>query len=227
MKSPACSVLFAITLLLSLLHACQAFLSTPPSSNVRSFTGRIPCTPLNLAKKKRRRRKDSSPDDLPDFDLGDEDDAPPAPKKQLSPDEITDAMMGTSNKPLRSVKELVSDRSLEKNFQFDDPDDPLPDLAELAQKSKSVPVGKKKARAEARRMAAMEQEETPDLVEGFSGLLSQVPGLNSEREMPTMKILENLTWLGIFLLVAWEIYINSPLFDRAAPLTPIVYEFLM
>jgi hypothetical protein len=27
--------------------------------------------------------------------------------------------------------------------------------------------------------------------------------------------------------VAWEIYINSPLFQRAAPLTPIVYAFFM
>ena len=37
------------------------------------------------------------------------------------------------------------------------------------------------------------------------------------------KLLEAGTWLGIFLLVAWEFYINSPLFDRAAPMAPVVY----
>ena len=34
-------------------------------------------------------------------------------------------------------------------------------------------------------------------------------------------------WVGIFILVGWEVYINSPLFDRAAPLAPLVYEILM
>lgn len=34
-------------------------------------------------------------------------------------------------------------------------------------------------------------------------------------------------WLGIFLLVGWEFYLNSPLFDRAAPMAPVLYEILM
>eukprot|EP00977_Amphora_coffeiformis_P010979 scaffold2614_cov132-Amphora_coffeaeformis.AAC.6 len=38
-----------------------------------------------------------------------------------------------------------------------------------------------------------------------------------------VKILETGTWVGIALLVVWEIYINSPLFERAAPMAPVVY----
>lgn len=34
-------------------------------------------------------------------------------------------------------------------------------------------------------------------------------------------------WLGIYLLIGWEVYINSPLFDRAAPLAPLVFEIVM
>jgi hypothetical protein len=103
-----------------------------------------------MAKKKRRKRKDApsvssaadAGDDLPDFDLGDDEEAPVQRQAAISdPDEITDAMMG-SQKPLGSVKDLISDRSLESVFEFDEPDDPLPDLGEL----KTPAVGKKKAR---------------------------------------------------------------------------------
>jgi hypothetical protein len=38
-----------------------------------------------------------------------------------------------------------------------------------------------------------------------------------------VKVLEAGAWTGIYLLVAWEIYINSPFFDRAGPMAPVVY----
>lgn len=41
------------------------------------------------------------------------------------------------------------------------------------------------------------------------------------------QLLEQGAWLGIYSLVGWEVYINTPLFDRAGPMAPIVYEFLM
>ena len=44
-----------------------------------------------------------------------------------------------------------------------------------------------------------------------------------KKEINYLKILENSTWVGIGLLVLWEVYINSPLFERAAPMAPIVY----
>ena len=46
-------------------------------------------------------------------------------------------------------------------------------------------------------------------------------------EVKPLKIVEAGAWLGIFLLVAWEIYINSPFFERAAPLIPVVYELYL
>jgi hypothetical protein len=185
-----------------------------------------------MAKKKRRKRKEAPSvpsaadvgDDLPDFDLGDDEEAPVQRQRAISdPDEITDAMMG-SQKPLGSVKDLISDRSLESVFEFDEPDDPLPDLGEL----KTPAVGKKKARKEARRAAAVANKEEDDrLVDNISDALGSLPFLKSDRESSELKLVENATWLGIFLLVAWEIYINSPFFERAAPLAPIVYQFLM
>jgi hypothetical protein len=39
-----------------------------------------------------------------------------------------------------------------------------------------------------------------------------------------LKLLENGAWVGIGLLVVWEIYINSPLFERAARLIPAVFD---
>jgi hypothetical protein len=62
------------------------------------------------------------------------------------------ANMG-SEKPLTSVKALINDRSLEKAFVFDEPEDPLFDLAEL--KSSPSKMGKTAARAVARKEAAI------------------------------------------------------------------------
>lgn len=137
-----------------------------------------------MAKRKRRRRKDSSDggDDsfdlesgeLPDFDLEEED---PEPKKKsktsLKPDEITAAMMGSTNKPVRSVNELIADRDLEKVFAFEEPEENLPDLAELAKSSNmdlSVPLSKKNRRQAARKAAAAVDAEEED-----AGLFANLP----------------------------------------------------
>ena len=47
---------------------------------------------------------------------------------------------------------------------------------------------------------------------------------NPFEDLNILKLLENGAWVGIGLLVVWEIYINSPFFDRAAPLIPVVYD---
>lgn len=222
-----------VTACLFSLEFCRAFqVALPPTSVTRPPKNALIPAGLHMAKKKRRKRKDApsvpsaadTGDDLPDFDLGDDEEAPVQRQAAISdPDEITDAMMG-SQKPLGSVKDLISDRSLESVFEFDEPDDPLPDLGEL----KTPAVGKKKARQEARRAAAVaNKEEDNRLVDNISDALGSLPFLKSDRESSELKLVENATWLGIFLLVAWEIYINSPFFERAAPLAPIVYQFLM
>lgn len=224
---------FLLVIALFSLEFCLAFqVALPPTSVRRQRNALIPG--LFMAKKKRRKRKEDPSatsgadvgDDLPDFDLGDDEEeaAPMQRRAATDPGEITDVMMGTQ-KPLGSVKDLISDRSLENAFEFDEPDDPLPDLGEL--KTPSA-VGKKKTRQEARRAAAIVNEEEDDrLIDNVSDALGSLPFLKSDRESSELKLVENATWLGIFLLVAWEFYINSPFFDRAAPITPIVYQFLM
>lgn len=222
------------------LDFCLAFQVTPCASLSRSAS-RANQTPLLAKKKKRRKRKEpstpasssSSPvgsdDELPDFDLGDDEGGatssatPKMASAPADPDAITDAMMGTQ-KPLGSVKDLIADRSLEKNFMFDEPENPLPDLGEL---KTPQPIGKKKARQEARRAAAIAEEEETSIVDTVSDALESLPFLKSDRESSELKLVENATWLGIFLLVAWEIYINSPFFERAAPIAPIVYDLFM
>jgi hypothetical protein len=246
---------FAIALIASVVMLLSqeifAFTIGPTIVVRRSFfTGDLPSSIL-LAKKRRRKRKnassDSSPaspdtqedylddDDLPDFDMGasnesEQDAAAPKMTTAVDPDTITDAMMGTQ-KPLGSVKDLLSDRSLESKFVFDEPDEPLPDFAELARSAEpdEVPVvGSKKARQAARRAAAIarKEEEEKDSSK-VSDFLSNLPLVGSDRENESLKLVETGTWIGIFLLIAWEVYINSPFFERTAPMAPIVYELYL
>jgi hypothetical protein len=175
---------------------------------------------LLRAKKKRKRKSPSDSSDLPDFDLED-DDADASSKinkpSKAAASEITSAMMGSANKPTRSIRDLLSDRSLEKAFVFDEPaDSSLPDLAQIP----GAGQGKKKTRQAARIAAAeaakREAEET--------SFLSNLPFVTDENGKVTpIKLIEAGTWAGIILLVVWEVYINTPLFDRAAPISPVVY----
>jgi hypothetical protein len=169
-------------------------------------------------------------DELPDFDLdeegGGETRSSQSMKLQKEQDDISPAMMGTIGKPVRSVRELLSDRSLESKLKFDEAEDQeaLPDLVQLASSvsaTSTAQPGKKRARQEARRSAAQAaaaQEEKEENV-----FLSKLEYIKNEKgEIDGVKILEAGTWLGIFLLVAWEVYINV-FMDRAAPIIPVVY----
>jgi len=220
-----------------------------------------------LEARKKRRRKTPSPSDssassktdgeeLPDFDLDDLDEgkadsaaneSPVAKRKSTTIDmggaskdplgEISANMMGSSDRPARSVDELLSDRSLESKLQFDidggiEDGEELPDLAALSkqrlqeerQTGLPSPTSKKRARQEARKAAAMaaaaEEEEV--------NILEKLPFIRDESgKISPIKILENSTWACIGALVLWEIFINSPFFDRAAPMVPVVYEFFI
>ena len=135
---------------------------------------------------------------------------------------------------------------MEKSFKFDDANvkEDLPSLGQLAGKkgrggsstsSSTEPsspgsfvveqkVGSKRARAEARRAAAIEAERAAEEEKSF---LQNVPQFLDEKgEVSAIKILESGTWVGIGILVLWEVYINSPFFERAAPMAPVVYELL-
>lgn len=146
-----------------------------------------------------------------------------------------------------STEDLLRNRDLERSFQFDDANvkEDLPSLGQLAGKKgrgsgsstststePSSPgsfvveqkVGSKRARAEARRAAAIEAERAAEEEKSF---LQKVPQFLDEKgEVSAIKILESGTWVGIGILVLWEVYINSPLFERAAPMAPVVYELL-
>lgn len=179
---------------------------------------------LSAKKKRRRRRKDGvnkpqeqkslepgarlqgDKDELPEFDVDGEQQGETKTSTQtmisFNPDEITDAMMGDGNKRVRSVKELISDRSLESRFEFDEPaDDPsLPDFTQLAREFPSsssslgsaipeVGMGKKKQRQAERRANAIRAK---DEEEQGENPLSNIPFfLNEEGEISAIKILES------------------------------------
>lgn len=184
--------------------------------------------------------------DLPDFDLGDDEpveSAGSAPAlKKAAPSSIKDdsvlsvedprvqeAMRGSKSTGAgtKSMDQLLRDRTLEESFKFDPVgEDALPTLGEISSSPRSG-LGDKASdsttdEAEARRAAAMEAEES-ETDEG--GILSKVPQfLGEDGKVSPVKILENGAWAGIFALVAWEVYLNSPFFERAAPMAPVVYQ---
>lgn len=200
------------------------------------------------AKKRRRRRvkpqpsqspepSSSSSGDLPDFEMQDEVEQGSSSNAKNKPlasssagvdsslegGEVTANMMGSSDKPVRSVKELISDRSLERKFEFDaeNVDDDIPaNLADLAAASTTEQVGKKRSRQASRKAAAQARSQNDD----EDNILAKIPFVTDDdgKVLPT-KILEAGAWFGIFLLVLWEVYLNSPLFERVAPMAPVIY----
>jgi len=225
----------------------------------------LPSSALEARKKRRRKTpplSDSSAasktdgEELPDFDLDDLDGAdsvaseesPVAKGRSTTIDmggaskdplgEISANMMGSSDRPARSVNELLSDRSLESKLQFDiggtEDGEELPDLAALSkqrleeerQTGLPSPTSKKRARQEARKAAAMATATAAE--EEEVNILEKLPFIRDESgKISPIKILENGTWACIGALVLWEIFINSPFFDRAAPMVPVVYEFFI
>jgi len=226
--------IFMVYALLSWLSAitnvCDGFQST--------VIHRIPQERVLLqVKKKRRRRKDADlgtveePDafadstDLPEFDLdhGDEKiQAAPAQPFSSNTDEITASMIGSSEQTVRSIDDLIADRELEALFEFDESEaDPsIPDLVTII---RGQPVESSGARKRARREAAIARDAAAASEDG-QNILKNIPFLLGEDgEVKPNKILEAGAWAGIGLLVLWEIYINSPFFERAAPMAPVVY----
>jgi hypothetical protein len=164
-------------------------------------------------------------------------------------------MMATSKRD-RSLDELLSDRSLDK-FIKDDEDsaeirgiDGVPDLEQIRKvmreggsvsdivssttpnmSSTSVPagMGKKRAKTEARQQAALQAKELAEMeAQANKSPLDQLLGNTKEGKQRTATdLLETGAWTGIYLLVAWEVYLNSPFFNRAASMIPVVYEFLI
>mmetsp|Transcript_20086 Transcript_20086/g.55908 ORF Transcript_20086/g.55908 Transcript_20086/m.55908 type:complete len:270 (-) Transcript_20086:1321-2130(-) len=184
--------------------------------------------------------------DLPDFELKDD---VKSSKKSLSSqisvvgtDEdgnvVTDVMMGSSTQPVRSVKDLIKDRSLEKNFVFDEVADDgrkdvtksIPDfedfqaMAEPIDESDVPAKESKKARQAARKARALKALEE----ENQTTIWEKIPFVVDEKgEVNPIKLLEAGAWAGIFALVLWELYLNSPLFARSAPMVPVVYDLWM
>jgi hypothetical protein len=113
--------------------------------------------------------------ELPDFDLGGDEQEEEKRKPKINSNEITANMMGSGMTSARSLDELISDRALESKFEFDEKGDlSIPDFVDLARASSTTPtydpdsslssagIGKKKQRqAEriARAVAAKEAEE--------------------------------------------------------------------
>ena len=235
---------------------CHSFLlPAPPTFRPLAYVGDVAVSDPSwlissalYAEKRRRRRRttgsdgvvggESSPDgsettssssssELPDFDLDDEEDEKPKPKRRIitNPDEITPAMIGSANAPVASIRDLLLDRSLEAKFEFDEEevDDSLPDLIALS-KARGDELGEKKTGRKAERraaaIAAKQAEPEP--------LFANLPFVsNDEGKVRPVKVLEAGAWAGIILLFTWEIYLNSPFFDRAAPMAPVVFESLV
>lgn len=132
----------------------------------------------------------------------------------------------------KSVQDLLQDRSLERKLEFLESNDnnALPDLlAATTSDSASAPLSKRDrqmARRQELQMAAAREKtgNNNDDAPLFGNLLSQLPGIrNDQGQIAPLKILENATWACIWALVLWEVYLNSPFFERAAPMAPVVY----
>jgi len=197
-------------------------------------------------------------DELPDFDLDEETElvakstvstsmsvtgstgvVPSAASLDVNDPAVIEAMKATGDAVGNvSTKDLLRSRNreLEQKFVVDEVNTQVPSLAEYTSKrggrrssvSTQGTMGKKAARAEARRNAAIEAENANSEAEGnaLNDMLSILPFVDKTepgKEKSAIKILEEGTWACIYILVGWEIYINSPFFDRAAPLSPAVF----
>lgn len=218
-------------------HGDQHALYLPAQSYPSTLTSSTSLAATSPNKKRRRRKtKPSTSDELPEFELRDEitiEEGPTTKKREAGTflndpfdGDITPSMMASSSAmgSARSLKDLLKDRAIEKNIDFDEPSqaaEELPDLLAMARQQQEP--GKKKKRQAARIAAA----EAAKAAEEKTNIFAKIPFIVDEKgNVSGVKILENGTWLGIGLLVAWEIYINSPFFERAQPMIPVVYDLL-
>jgi hypothetical protein len=176
---------------------------------------------------------------LPDFDMDDDDSVadskdsksskkPAKAKVAINYNEISDNMMGDAYKPIGSLDSLIADRSLESKFEFEgeDEDVSIPDFTTLAKGARVIEepeVGTKKARQSERRAAAIQAREAAE-EEGKPGLLDLAFLRDEKGKISEIKILEKGAWLGIYILIGWELFLNSPLFERLSPLIPVIFE---
>jgi hypothetical protein len=190
------------------LQLCQAFVTYSTNSRQGGIIIGNPGFAISSvvlhAKKKRRRRRDpdasqepdstassTSSGELPDFELDDDEEAEASQKKKAissNPDEITPSMMGNADSPVGSVRDLLTDRSLETKLEFDEAgeDKSLPDLLAMsrsAQQNDASP-GKKKSRQEERRAAAIAAQEAEE-----NSILANLPFLQDENgDFSTVKV---------------------------------------
>jgi len=163
-------------------------------------------------------------DDLPDFDLDEEEELESSRSEietmsqSVSMTDISPEMMASSS-PSRSYTSdrVIPDRSLESTFEFDAVETRLPLGPEIAgKKRKKID---KKARKEAAILASKMEEE-----ESSSSLLDPLWKTEDGEPFTAVQLLERGTWFCMGTLVLWEIYINSPFFERAAPSIPVVFQ---
>lgn len=165
----------------------------------------------------------------------------------MDQDVIMEAMRGKVGgrawKPPQSIQATINDRRLEKFMDFDamierDGDGSssaieLPDFDEVISRRKKQDAGQegqvadvttlidtqgmgKKAARNAKRKAIAVQRQAEEEAQ-------KSPLEEFLKDFSVVKLLENGAWVGIGLLVLWEVYINSPFFDRASPMIPPVY----
>jgi hypothetical protein len=151
---------------------------------------------------------------------------------------------GNVDTTILSVDDL-RDRSLEKKLESlfiedtqSDADNSLPDFARIQKDPKTIALeqipqsssslSKKQRQILARQQQDMEQQKINKVAEKemeSENPLSKLPFVTNEKgNVEPIKVLETATWACIMILIAWEVYINSPFFSRAAPIIPIVYD---
>lgn len=225
------------------------------SAFFRSTTYVTPTTTKLHARKRRKRKDDptnndptrdaptfidNSEDELPDFDIDDDaDESSSATETSTSPslsmdlsDAMSDpsvraAMQGSASSSALDARDVLRSRNreVESTFEFDEVPSPLPRPGQ-AKGMGGEKVGKKRAKAELRRAAAieraqLEEDEGPGIFSSISDLFT---GKATDGGIP--KFVETGTWASIFVLILWEVYINSPLFERAQPMIPVIYDLL-
>jgi hypothetical protein len=158
---------------------------------------------------------------------------------------VQNAMKATNTRNTNAQQSLMSttdlirtrNRELEEKLVTNDIIENVPSLAEYTQNRKvskgngmttssSSSIGKKAARREERISAALEAKKMQDGIENEGGFLNGFSfGKDKDGNPKTpIKLLEEGTWACIWILIAWEVYINSPLFERQGSMPPIVFQ---
>ena len=235
---PACT--FVIPSVRSFTHSSAS--ASAQALPRRSFPASSQVARAGALDAKKRKRKDgglpkgltsdeedivaSLPDYNPSFLEDDDEGADEAGARARAPPPPIPPVSPPSTGPLRV------DRSLEATFEFDKVETPLPRPSLSKRKAKRAFAGQQASteaadtRSFAERFEASSTPEPAPPLDPISKLRSMVaPKDNNKPKEPFnfVKLIENSTWIGIGALVLWEVYINSPLFERAAPMAPVVY----